>query len=78
MVDVSQTNAAAQIDAVASVLDELDVEHLPVITVWNKVKMTSSGRTRFWRGLRLFPEVNVSTRFPTSTASFDNVTAHAG
>ncbi len=38
VVDVSQANAAAQVDAVMGVLDELNVRHLPVITVWNKVK----------------------------------------
>ena len=37
VVDVSQANAAAQVDAVMGVLDELNVRHLPVITVWNKV-----------------------------------------
>ncbi|KAL6749124.1 hypothetical protein V8C86DRAFT_3190407 [Haematococcus lacustris] len=37
VVDISHHNAAAQCDAVLSVLDELGIGHLPVVTAWNKV-----------------------------------------
>ncbi len=36
-VDVSHPNAAAQIEAVNSVLEELGVQNIPTLTVWNKV-----------------------------------------
>ncbi|KAL3132671.1 hypothetical protein ABBQ32_009189 [Trebouxia sp. C0010 RCD-2024] len=37
VVDVSHPNAAAQTQAVMQVLEELDVGHIPMISVWNKV-----------------------------------------
>ena len=39
VVDVSQANAAAQVDAVMAVLSELIVKPVPMITVWNKVML---------------------------------------
>ncbi|GAB4815794.1 hypothetical protein N2152v2_002840 [Parachlorella kessleri] len=36
-VDVSHPNAAAQIEAVNAVLEELGVQNIPTLTVWNKV-----------------------------------------
>ena len=40
VVDVSQANAAAQVDAVMGVLNELLAKPVPTITVWNKVMRT--------------------------------------
>ncbi|CAM6123323.1 unnamed protein product [Calypogeia fissa] len=37
MVDVSHPMATQQIEAVNKVLAELDVRHIPVLTVWNKI-----------------------------------------
>lgn len=37
VVDVSHPNAAAQTQAVMQVLEDLDVGHIPMISVWNKV-----------------------------------------
>ena len=39
VVDVSQANAAAQVDAVMAVLNEIIVKPVPMITVWNKVML---------------------------------------
>ena len=38
LVDCSHPNAAAQADAVTAVLDDLDVQHIPILTVWNKAR----------------------------------------
>lgn len=38
VVDVSHPNAAAQAAAVMAVLTDLKVDHVPVLTVWNKVR----------------------------------------
>jgi len=37
VVDASHPNAAAQVDAVNKVLDELEVQNIPTLTVWNKL-----------------------------------------
>lgn len=37
VVDVSHPSAAAQVDAVNKVLEELEVRNIPTFTVWNKV-----------------------------------------
>ena len=44
LVDCSHPNAAAQADAVTAVLDDLDVQHIPILTVWNKARPHSSPR----------------------------------
>jgi GTP-binding protein HflX len=38
VVDVSHANAAAQVDAVNAVLEELGVQNVPTLHVWNKVR----------------------------------------
>ena len=38
LVDCSHPNAAAQADAVTAVLDSLEVDHIPILTVWNKAR----------------------------------------
>jgi len=42
VVDISHPNAQAQSDAVSRVLKELQVEHIPLVTAWNKVDLCPS------------------------------------
>jgi GTP-binding protein HflX len=42
VVDASHPNAAAQVDAVNRVLDELEVQNIPSLTVWNKLDACSN------------------------------------
>jgi GTP-binding protein HflX len=42
VVDASHPNAAAQVDAVNKVLDELEVKNIPMLTVWNKIDACSN------------------------------------
>jgi 50S ribosomal subunit-associated GTPase HflX len=51
VVDVSHPNAAAQSQAVFDVLADLKVEHIPLLTVWNKV----GWRQRPWALGNAFP-----------------------
>lgn len=44
VVDISHPMAAQQAEAVESVLAELDVEHIPLLSVWNKVDMARNPR----------------------------------
>ena len=47
-VDVSHPNAAAQIEAVNAVLEELGVQNIPTLTVWNKVGGWDWGTFAWW------------------------------
>lgn len=42
VVDASHPNAAAQVDAVNKVLDELEATNIPTLTVWNKLDACSN------------------------------------
>ncbi|KAG1653172.1 hypothetical protein FOA52_008526 [Chlamydomonas sp. UWO 241] len=42
VVDISHPHAQAQSDAVGRVLKELQVEHIPLVTAWNKVDLCPS------------------------------------
>lgn len=44
VVDISHPMAAQQAEAVESVLAELDVAHIPLLSVWNKVDMAKNPR----------------------------------
>lgn len=47
VVDISHPLASQQTEAVKKVLAELDVEHIPMLTLWNKVdRVTNPGRIR--------------------------------
>jgi GTPase len=43
VVDVTHPNAAAQMESVAEILAELEVEHLPQITALNKIDLLPEG-----------------------------------
>ncbi|PNW71706.1 hypothetical protein CHLRE_16g665650v5 [Chlamydomonas reinhardtii] len=42
VVDISHPNAAAQNEAVMQVLTELGVDHIPIVTAWNKIDACSN------------------------------------